>query len=82
MISILIVLKADVDGTLRHHVTQLSICIAYMIYYFAKDRSDSSRCNLTDLLDMEDFPGEKEFVKKNERRIVLIVYRSDGKGGI
>jgi len=31
---------------------------------------------------MEDFPGEKEFVKKNERRIVLIVYRSDGKGGI
>jgi len=85
ILAAMIICKADVNGNLPDFVAQLVLCLVYFLYYVFVD-SKESRKNPLSLYFDNNFNMESDVktdVKENrERRMVLIMYRERGNGGI
>ena len=88
MLCLLIIVRADYVGNIKHHFEQLLVAIFYLTYFIVKDYKNSRRNQLqkffdSELNDSEDNDGyKKQYDQKKETRMVLIMYRERGNGGI
>ena len=84
-LGVMIVCKADVSGTLPNFAAQLILCLVYFFYYVFVDYNQSRNNPLSRYID-DNWPiedGIQTDVKENQKhRMVLIMYRGDGRGGI
>lgn len=84
-LAVMIVCKADVSGNLPNYAAQLVLSLIYFLYFVFVDYRESRKNPLSLYFD-NNFNLEndiKKDVKANsERRMVLIMYRERGNGGI
>jgi len=90
MLPFLIVAKSDYTGTIRYHFEQLLAGIAWLAYFALVDWHNSRKNQLalyfdemfTDSLNNEIGDGEHSVAERSQYRMVLIMFRPDGRGGI
>jgi len=88
-IQVLIIIKSDYNGTLKYHFEQLLLTLFYAIYLIINDYSNSRANQLAMYFD-SDYLNEgtnplgysAEHAERRQQRVVLLMYRPDGRGGI
>jgi len=84
-LAIMILCRADVKGNLPDFGGQLVLCMVYFLYFVFVDYKESRRNPLSLFFD-NNFNLENDIKtdvkKKTPARMVLIMYRKDGNGGI
>lgn len=86
----LIIVRSDYSGTIRHHFEQLLLAIFYLGYFAIIDWHNSRKNQLAlffeDMLNKdlnsEIGDGNNNYAERNQYRVVLIMFRPDGRGGI
>jgi len=85
----LIVVRADIDSTLRAHVPQLILALVYLMYFICADYANSRSNQLAQYFDqaLDDYKetyGDSgaAYAERSRRHLVLILMRKDGQGGI
>ena len=87
----LVVVRSDYAGTIRNHFEQLMFAIFYAGYFAVIDWHNSRKNQLAlyfeDMLNNEGpgdqiGDGQNNYAERNQYRVVLIMFRPDGRGGI
>lgn len=87
LLVILTVVRSDFVGNLKHHFEQMLFGGVYLSYFLTKDCKNSRRNQLqkffdNELNDSDNRDYKKEYAQNREARMVLIMYRPAGNGGI
>ena len=89
-IPFLVIARADYSGTMRYHFEQLLVAVFYLAYFAFLDWHNSRKNQLALFFDdmladgLGSAPSEdqKNYAERNQYRVVLIMFRPDGRGGI
>ena len=88
VIFFVLLARYDYSGGLKYHFEQLLLVIFYLAYYITYDYSNSRKNQLAMYFD-EAFNSdalnaeyETQHAERSQSRMVLIMYRKDGRGGI
>lgn len=80
--------RYDYSGGLKYHFEQLLAVVFYLAYFIFSDYTNSRKNQLALYFD-ENFNSsylneefEVEYAEKSQSRVVLIMHRRDGRGGI
>ena len=90
ILPFLIIFRSDYAGNIKNHFEQLVVAFLYICYFIISDWSNSRKNQLAlyfdDMLSasLNDLPedGEKNYAERTQYRVVMIMFRPDGKGGI
>ena len=87
----MIIARSDYSGSIRNHFEQLLVAVFYLAYFAFLDWHNSRKNQLALFFDemLKDGLGDatnsadqKNYAERNQYRVVMIMFRPDGRGGI